>query len=305
MSDSGELRDPTTRRCSRCGSIKPIDAFAFSDMMSRTRQSYCRPCHAAYRRAHYERNRAGYISREVARIRRYREENRPKIREYLASHACVDCGEADPVVLEFDHRDRASKSAAVAVLAVQKVWRRVLEEIDKCDVRCVNCHRQRTAAQFHWTKRERSAYRASPDPDRATRPDVTVVADGSAEPRSCTGCGPRKPASDFAYRAKSRGTRRSRCRACMSLYGRAHYARHRDRYAQGIWGGTRGERQRHQRAIADYVRAHPCVDCGERDPVLLEFDHRHDQGRDGRVAHGARPAGADRCGDREMRSALR
>jgi hypothetical protein len=27
----------------------------------------------------------------------------------LSSHACVDCGETDTLVLEFDHRDRATK----------------------------------------------------------------------------------------------------------------------------------------------------------------------------------------------------
>ena len=100
---------PATQRCIWCRLTKPIADFAFRNKMLGTRQSHCRVCHAGYRRAHYLRNRAIYIRQEVARIKRYREENRPLIREYLKSHPCMDCGESDIVVLDFDHRDPAKK----------------------------------------------------------------------------------------------------------------------------------------------------------------------------------------------------
>ena len=143
---------PGTRRCYDCGLVKPLREFAFHNIARATRQGRCRPCHAAYRRAHYLRNRATYIRREVARIRGYREENRRRIREYLRGHPCVDCGETDIVVLDFDHRDPATKTENIGHLAMRKPWPRVLGEIEKCDVRCANCHRQRTARQFGWRK---------------------------------------------------------------------------------------------------------------------------------------------------------
>lgn len=141
-----------TKRCHDCGLVKPIDAFAFNNIAKGTRQGRCRACHAKYRRQHYLRNRDTYIRQEVARIRRYRDENRILIREYLRAHPCVDCGEADIVVLDFDHRDPSAKSHNVIVLATHKGWHRVLLEIAKCDVRCANCHRKRTALQFGWRK---------------------------------------------------------------------------------------------------------------------------------------------------------
>lgn len=68
--------------------------------------------------------------------------------EYLESHPCVDCGESDPVVLEFDHV-RGEKTRPVSIL-VKWSWGRVVEEIEKCAVRCANCHRRVTASRAGW-----------------------------------------------------------------------------------------------------------------------------------------------------------
>jgi hypothetical protein len=54
--------------------------------------------------------------------------------------------------LEFDHRDPGTKLLTVNRLAINRPWSRVSAEIEKCDVRCVNCHRRRTAPQFGWKK---------------------------------------------------------------------------------------------------------------------------------------------------------
>jgi hypothetical protein len=112
-------------------------------------------CHAAFRRAHYLKNRPDYIRRAIAQVKARREDNRRKLYHYLLSHPCVDCGEADVIVLEFDHRVPSDKVRDVGGLASRQAWASVLEEIAKCDVRCVNCHRRKTARQFHWGKRSR------------------------------------------------------------------------------------------------------------------------------------------------------
>jgi len=65
--------------------------------------------------------------------------------EYFASHPCVDCGESDPVVLEFDHLEE--KSFNIAKGLRDRSWEALVTEIAKCDVVCANCHRRRTAVR--------------------------------------------------------------------------------------------------------------------------------------------------------------
>ena len=68
--------------------------------------------------------------------------------EYYKSHPCVDCGETDPVVLDFDHVGK--KTYTVANILKYRRWQIVLDEIAKCQVRCSNCHRRKTAKDYGW-----------------------------------------------------------------------------------------------------------------------------------------------------------
>jgi hypothetical protein len=58
--------------------------------------------------------------------------------DYLLTHPCVDCGEADPVVLDFDHIDPATKSREVAWFIRRRDLVGRAAEIEKCEVRCAN-----------------------------------------------------------------------------------------------------------------------------------------------------------------------
>ena len=60
-----------------------------------------------------------------------------------------DCGEVDPTVLVFDHRDPTEKFKDVGKMIHNgSSLENVQREISKCDVRCANCHSRRTAKQF-------------------------------------------------------------------------------------------------------------------------------------------------------------
>lgn len=138
---------PPGKVCPVCGVWKPLEEFHRKRSSRDGRQSRCRPCNIAGQiRVHAEN---GDLCRDRIRRRatRLRDRNRALVVGYLLEHPCVDCGEDDPVVLDFDHV-RGIKVANVSFLVFRlKDWSVILEEIAKCDVVCADCHRRRTASR--------------------------------------------------------------------------------------------------------------------------------------------------------------
>lgn len=74
---------------------------------------------------------------------------RHEVINFLLNHPCVDCGEKDLLVLEFDHIKGKKKASVGTLIARGKAADIILKEIAKCDVRCANCHRRKTG-QTAW-----------------------------------------------------------------------------------------------------------------------------------------------------------
>ena len=121
--------------------MKPLTDFNRRARATDGLQSRCRGCSREW----YEVNREQHKANVRRRNNRVRGEHMARLGRYLLEHPCVDCGEADVRVLEFDHDDPASKLNEVTRLAnLSLPWWRVEAEIAKCSVRCANCHRRRT-----------------------------------------------------------------------------------------------------------------------------------------------------------------
>jgi hypothetical protein len=90
-------------------------------------------------------NSAVQKARVAERNKRYRLKTQEWLAAYLFEHPCVDCGEADIRCLDFDHRPGGTKLKEIATLMQQSAsLEKIQREIEKCDVRCSNCHRRRT-----------------------------------------------------------------------------------------------------------------------------------------------------------------
>ena len=97
---------------------------------------------------HYERNKFAYIARNSVK----KSQLRDFLHKYKEFHGCGDCGSKFPYyVLDFDHRDPNNKSYQPAKLSETGSWEKMLAEINKCDVVCANCHRERTHQKNHYS----------------------------------------------------------------------------------------------------------------------------------------------------------
>ncbi len=130
------------KTCYRCRESKPREEFNRSVKSRDGLHSYCRSCQKQHYRDNY--------ARHLANVRRTSEARIAKQREVILaalSGGCVDCGNRDIRVLEFDH------VSGIKVRGVGEMVRRgsgpdlVAAEIAKCEVRCRNCHAIATFAR--------------------------------------------------------------------------------------------------------------------------------------------------------------
>jgi hypothetical protein len=131
--------NPEQKLCSGCRVVKPVEEFNFKYRAKGIRHSYCRECGKRLTRSHYKRNKQSYLDRNTRAYQRHRE----LIRQ-MKSRPCADCGIQYPYyIMDFDHRDGEEKLFELNSVA-RMTTLGIAREIQKCDVVCANCHRERT-----------------------------------------------------------------------------------------------------------------------------------------------------------------
>lgn len=145
-----------TKYCSHCRKDLPLDKDNFNKKRikkdgSIVWQPWCRDCNRKRSRQYYAANLIKHRKAIRERNTRVNAEIQEKIVDYLQCHPCVDCGEDDIVVLDFDHRNPSDKETDIArAMRCSWSWKRISAEITKCDIRCANCHRKRTAREGNY-----------------------------------------------------------------------------------------------------------------------------------------------------------
>ena len=91
------------RTCTKCFLEKPIEEFAWKDRTINKRHAVCKECTAKRSSEWYYENREHHIQNVAANSKSYRDQAREYVYQYLSTHPCVECGEKDPIVLEFHH----------------------------------------------------------------------------------------------------------------------------------------------------------------------------------------------------------
>ena len=138
--------------CIRCNREFGLEEFNFKFKSKGIRQAHCKSCSRSYVKQHYIKNRDYYLKKALRNNSILRQKVRDFIWQYLSNHPCIDCEENDILVLEFDHRE--SKYLEIGKMVTGRYsLERIKQEVEKCDVRCANCHRRKTAIQQGWHKR--------------------------------------------------------------------------------------------------------------------------------------------------------
>lgn len=136
------LPEPS-KHCHICDTTKPRSEFNKQTAKKDGLQTRCRQCQADHSRNYFKEHPERLVSLTALKDAR-RLAGQAYVRDHLQSHPCVDCGENDWVILEFDHV-RGKKRLEVAILVGSGYsLGAIKDEVAKCEVRCSNCHRRIT-----------------------------------------------------------------------------------------------------------------------------------------------------------------
>jgi hypothetical protein len=138
------------KNCNRCGKYKPDEDFNWRYKALGIRHPTCRECQKEFRKDWYEGSaKEKHLENVHARKRRVRDEAREFVWQYLLTHPCENCGESDPVVLEFHHEGNKERAISEMVAGGYPI-EKIMAEISKCTVLCSNCHRKLTMNERGW-----------------------------------------------------------------------------------------------------------------------------------------------------------
>ena len=153
---STNLRNRTEKYCPKCKKIVPTENFWNEKRRSDGKHPYCKPCgklrylerrernkewNRKYAREYYSINKTKLLARAKDYAKERLAFNKLQVKEYKLLHPCIDCGETDPIVLQFHHID--NKKYTIAHIMSTKSWNIIEKEIKKCIVLCANCHLKR------------------------------------------------------------------------------------------------------------------------------------------------------------------
>lgn len=137
------------KTCTRCKGNFEIEEFKIINQKTQKRSSLCQNCKKEYDNEYYANNK--YKLNKKENTQNIRNRNLQYSVDYLKVHPCMDCGEKDFIVLEFDHKENKFFNVSDMVRLSYSL-KKIKEEMLKCDVVCRNCHKRRTAKQFNYYK---------------------------------------------------------------------------------------------------------------------------------------------------------
>lgn len=91
--------------------------------------------------------------------------------------------------------------------------------------------------------------------------------------KKCTTCKKLRSVSTFNRKTRNPDGLQNICRMCSQARSRAYYAKNRDSHRKAVSIRKHSHKIRNREFILKYLKKNPCVDCGEKTPACLDFDH--------------------------------
>ncbi len=140
------------KTCTSCNKKKSFEDFCKRSDSLDGYNGKCKSCVNSYNKEHYVRNKKAYVTKARKWSKHNCKDNRHKMLNYLKDKRCIDCGETHLLCLQFDHV-KGKKRMNVSEMVQTHCWKTILEEIDKCEIRCANCHCKKTSERnqdYRW-----------------------------------------------------------------------------------------------------------------------------------------------------------
>lgn len=135
-----------TKRCWKCRQVKPLSKFPRDRNRKGGLKPCCKACNSAmvqkWKRDNKDRYKAYKVRAGKERVRLYL--------EYKSGLVCQECGVTEEMlrqdykgyaaILQFHHRSPDEKEFSVGQGVSRRPISRLMKEIAKCNVLCLNCH---------------------------------------------------------------------------------------------------------------------------------------------------------------------
>ena len=91
--------------------------------------------------------------------------------------------------------------------------------------------------------------------------------------KKCHICKQFKPFTEFNIKKNRKDGLQTHCRECNRQLSKNYYATNKEKHIKYAGQVKRNNIEKTHDWIIEYLKIHPCVDCGISNIVVLEFDH--------------------------------
>jgi len=94
------------------------------------------------------------------------------------------------------------------------------------------------------------------------------------EMKVCAKCSPpAQPIENFPWKSQLLGKRHSVCKTCTAERSKRLYEEDKESQIERVRINNQRYRENARIYVLAYLMTHPCSQCGETDPCVLEFQH--------------------------------